>query len=111
MEWSTSIQFASKIRMSEEDPIRGVIEILSSSQKQIGAAQMHSRDLREAIMQTQDAILNSKTCIDDCERTMKRWWYRAEAIRLPMNSNPRSIAGGSVFCGVKIGCLRPLLVC
>lgn len=81
--------------MYDEDPLRSATAIFQSSHVQAGASRMHSQDLREALVQTQDAILNSLACMHDCDRVMERWWYRSEPIYSwsPDQLEPEATAG------------------
>ena len=70
-----------KAAMSEEDRIHGVIETLQSSRAQIASARIHSKELREALLQTQELILDSQARLRACDKVMSRWWYHSEALR------------------------------
>ena len=67
--------------MTAEGQINGAAELLNSTRAQIDATREHSRDLREATLQTIDAISHSKDCMKQSDHAVRRWWFRPETCR------------------------------
>lgn len=64
--------------MTGEDLMSDSSELVDSTRAQIDASREHSRDLRDALLETIDAISRSKDCMEQSDHVVRRWWFQPE---------------------------------